>query len=39
MSEISGKVTIGNGCYINPGSSIIAEGGEIVIGEYNIIEV
>ena len=40
MSELQGNVKIGNGCYIHPGCSILAEGGgEIVIGDYNIIEV
>ena len=39
MSEIIGEVHFGNGCFVHPGSSIIAEGGDIIFGDYNIIEV
>lgn len=33
-----GLITFGDHCIVHPGCSIIAEGGDIHIGEYNIIE-
>ncbi len=33
-----GVVKFGDSCIIHPGCSIIAEGGDIIIGEHNIIE-
>jgi acetyltransferase-like isoleucine patch superfamily enzyme len=33
-----GKVTFGEGCVVHPSCTIIAEGGDIHIGEYNIFE-
>lgn len=38
MNEIPHNVKVGKGCVINSGSQIIAETGEIVIGDYTIIE-
>lgn len=39
MSDVQGNVKFGVGCFLHPGCSIIAEGGDIIIGDYNIIEV
>ena len=36
--EIEGQIAFGTGCIIHPDCSIIAEGGPIIFGEYNIIE-
>eukprot|EP01016_Furgasonia_blochmanni_P016435 TRINITY_DN1952_c0_g1_i3.p1 TRINITY_DN1952_c0_g1~~TRINITY_DN1952_c0_g1_i3.p1 ORF type:complete len:308 (+),score=32.52 TRINITY_DN1952_c0_g1_i3:65-988(+) len=36
--EVQGKVTFGKGCVIHPLCQIISEAGEIIIGDYNIIE-
>ena len=38
-SDIQGQVTFGKGCIVHPGCAIIAEAGEIVFGDFNIIEV
>lgn len=38
-NEIVGPVKFGEGCIIHPTCSIIAEGGEIIFGSFNIIEV
>ena len=35
---IQGAVTFGEGCIVHPGAQIVAEGGDITIGDYNIIE-
>ena len=37
--DIQGNVTFGKGCIVHPGCSIFAEGGDIIIGDNNIIEV
>ncbi|EGR34330.1 hypothetical protein IMG5_016210 [Ichthyophthirius multifiliis] len=37
-SEVTANIKFGQGCIIHPNSAIIAEGGDIVIGDYNIIE-
>lgn len=36
--ESAGPIAFGSGCVIHPDCSIIAEGGPIYFGEYNIIE-
>jgi len=38
-NEIVGVVKFGEGCVIHPTCSIIADGGEIIFGSNNIIEV
>ena len=35
---LTGKVTFGEGCIVHPGAQILAEGGDIIIGDFNIIE-
>lgn len=37
--QIIGNVVFGNGCFVHPGTNINAEGGDIIFGDYNIIEV
>jgi len=37
-SELKGSLSFGDGCVIHPGCVISAEGGDIVFGEFNIIE-
>ena len=37
-TEIKGNVIFGNNCIVHPGCCIMAEGGDIIFGEYNIIE-
>jgi hypothetical protein len=32
-------VIFGKGCIVHPGCAIVAEAGEIIFGDYNIIEV
>lgn len=36
--DVQGNVTFGKGCVVHPGCSILAEGGDIIIGDNNIIE-
>ena len=38
-ATIQGKVTFGKGCIVHPNAQIIAEGGEIIFKDFNIIEV
>lgn len=35
---IKGNVTFGEGCIVHPGAQIIAEGGDIIFGDFNIVE-
>ena len=35
---IKGNVTFGEGCIVHPGANINAEEGDIVFGDYNIVE-
>ena len=35
---IKGNVTLGEGCIVHPGAQINAQGGDIIIGDYCIIE-
>ena len=35
---IKGNVTFGEGCIVHPGAQILAEGGDIIFGDYNIVE-
>ena len=35
---IKGNVTFGEGCIVHPGAQILAEGGDIILGDFNIIE-
>lgn len=37
-TEFYGNIKFGEACIIHPGCSIIAEGGDIVFGDFNIIE-
>ena len=38
-ADIQKNVKFGIGCYVHPGACIFAEAGEIVFGDFNIIEV
>jgi len=35
---IKGNVTFGVGCIVHPGANINAEEGDIIFGDYNIVE-
>ena len=35
---IKGNVIFGDGCIVHPGAQILAEGGDIILGDYNIVE-
>ena len=35
---IKGTVHFGEGCIVHPGAQILAEGGEIIMGDFNIVE-
>ena len=35
---IKGNVTFGEGCIVHPGAQILAEGGDIIMGDFNIVE-
>ena len=35
---IKGNVIFGEGCIVHPGAQIKAEGGDIIMGDFNIIE-
>ena len=37
-AKIVGNVHFGEGCIVHPGAKILAEGGDIIIGDYNIFE-
>lgn len=37
-TELQGHISFGENCIVHPGCAIIAEGGDIVFGENNIIE-
>jgi dynactin-6 len=37
-AEIKGNVIFGDGCIIHPQCTITAEGGDIIFGDFNIIE-
>jgi len=39
IQGVNGKVTFGKGCIVHPNAQIIAEGGDIIIQDFNIIEV
>jgi hypothetical protein len=36
-ADIQGNVVFGKGCVVHPGCAIIAEAGEIIFGDFNII--
>ena len=35
---IKGNVVFGEGCIVHPGANILAEGGDITFGDFNIVE-
>ena len=35
---IKGNVIFGEGCIVHPGAQLVAEGGDIIMGDYNIVE-
>lgn len=35
---IKGNVIFGEGCIVHPGAQILAEGGDIIMGDFNIVE-
>ena len=35
---IKGNVIFGEGCIVHPGAQLVAEGGDIILGDYNIVE-
>ena len=35
---LKGNVTFGEGCIVHPGAQILAEGGDIIMGDFNIVE-
>jgi carbonic anhydrase/acetyltransferase-like protein (isoleucine patch superfamily) len=37
-AELTGNIHFGEGCVVHMNATIIAEGGDIIIGDYTIIE-
>ena len=37
-AELQGSIHFGEGCIVHPNATIIAEGGDIIIGDFTIIE-